>query len=299
MDTIFFNQDRRLRNGWWILIFLLLLIAAQRGLGPLIQGLKYLGVTKAWREPVLFLVVLLVTWACTLLRKEPLASVGFRLDRRWLRELGWGTALGIGFMVAAAGMVWAVGGVRFELDPARSLKTLSYGAYMFLFVALFEETLFRGFLFQRLVAGSGVWVAQIALALLFAAGHWGNPGMSGATKVWATVDIALAAVFLGLAYLRTGSLALPVGLHLGWNWAQGHLLGFGVSGTTVAGWVKPVFLGKADWITGGAFGLEASVFGVVVDLLAILLLWRWKGSVGAASPAVQEPETDGLVAERA
>ncbi|MBK8727793.1 MAG: CPBP family intramembrane metalloprotease [Holophagaceae bacterium] len=299
MEKIFFNQDHRLRNGWWILIFVLILAATRLGLGPAIRGLKHLGVGKAWLEPVLFLFVLGVTWACTLLRREPLASIGFRLDRRWLKELGWGTALGIGFMVAAAGMVWAVGGVRFELDPARSLKTLSYGAYMFLFVALFEETLFRGFLFQRLVAGSGVWVAQIALALLFAAGHWGNPGMAGATKVWATVDIALAAVFLGLAYLRTGSLALPVGLHLGWNWAQGHLLGFGVSGLATAGWVKPVFLGKAEWITGGAFGLEASVFGVVVDLLAIVLLWRWKGSVGSAGSAVQEPDAADLATEGA
>ncbi len=296
MTTIFFNQDRRLRNGWWILIFIAVFAVARLGLGPAVRGLRHLGLAKAWFEPVTFLFTLLVTWACTLLRREPLSSIGFRLDRRWLKELGWGTALGIGFMLLAAGMVWAVGGVRFELDPARSLKTLGYGVYMFLFVALFEETLFRGFLFQRLVAGAGVWVAQLALAVLFAVGHWGNPGMSGATKVWATVDIGLAALFLGLAYLRTGSLALPVGLHLGWNWAQGHLLGFGVSGTTVAGWVKPVFLGKAEWITGGAFGLEASVFGVVVDVLALVLLWQWKGSV--AVPEV-EPEVPELLPERA
>src|SRR5207342_863423 len=130
--------------------------------------------------------------------------------------------------------------VRFELDPARSLGAVAFGLYMFIFVAFLEELLFRGFLFQRLVAGMGVWPAQLALALLFALAHWGNPGMAGAAKVWATFDIALAAITLGLAYLRTGSLALPIGLHLGWNWAQGHVLGFGVSGIGLTGWLHPV-----------------------------------------------------------
>jgi hypothetical protein len=158
-------------------------------------------------------------------------------------------------------------------------------------VALWEENLFRGFLFQRLVDGLGAWPAQVILALLFAQAHWGNPGMHGATKAWATLDIALAAVFLGLAYLRTRSLALPIGIHLGWNWTQGNVLGFGVSGTSVQhGWVHPVFQGKPEWMSGGAFGLEASLFGVLAVLVGILLLWWWQGSAGArAADPMPEP----------
>ena len=60
--------------------------------------------------------------------------------------------------------------------------------------------LFRSFVFQRLVAGTGVWIAQISLGLLFATGHWDNPGMHGATLAWATVELFLGAVLLGLAY---------------------------------------------------------------------------------------------------
>ena len=137
------------------------------------------------------------------------------MDRRWLKEIAWGTLLGMGSMLLAVAMIWAVGGVRFELSPTRSLSTVCYGFYLFLFTALFEENLNRGFLFQRLVDGAGVWVAQIAVALLFALSHWGNPGMHGATELWATIDLFLGSVVLGLAYLRTRSLALPVGLHLG------------------------------------------------------------------------------------
>ncbi len=278
LKTMFFNSDGRLRNGWWMLVFIGCVALTRFVYRPVTHGLKDLGVAAGWLEPASFLFILLATWACTRLRKEPLSNVGFVLDRRWLSEIAWGTLIGMGSMLAAVAMIWAIGGVRLELNPARSLMTLGYGFYMFLFVALFEETLFRGFLFQRLLDGAGVWVAQIAMALLFAVSHWGNPGMHGATEVWASIDIALAAVMLGLAYLRTRSLALPVGLHLGWNWMQGHVLGFGVSGIDQPGWFHPVFLGKAQWLTGGAFGPESSAFAVVVDLITVFLIWKWKGS---------------------
>lgn len=227
--------------------------------------------------PAPFLFVLLATWACTRLRCEPLSSVGLRINARWLRQAGLGLALGLGSLLLAVAVIWALGGVSFTLDPGRSLQVLLYGAYLFLFVSLMEETLFRGFLFQRLVDGCGPWIAQSGLALLFVAAHWGNPGMEGITRVIASIELGLAAILLGLAYLRTRSLALPVGIHLGWNWAQGHLMGLGVSGTEHTGWLQPDFHGRPEWLTGGSFGPEASVIGIAVDLLLIVLLWRWRG----------------------
>lgn len=254
------------------------------------QGLKQAGVSATWLEPLRFLFVLLVTWACTSLRREPLISIGLRINRRWVAELGIGSALGAGLMLVIVGLIVAVGGVELQLEPQRSLGGLSYGLYLFLFVALFEETLFRGFLFQRLIDGAGFWIAQAVLALAFAAGHWGNPGMQGATEFVAGVDLALGAVLLGLAYQRTGSLALPVGLHLGWNWTQGHLLGFGVSGFDYTGWFQPAFTGSPQWLTGGEFGPESSVFAILLDLVMIGLLWRWKGlqrNRAATAPAIR------------
>jgi membrane protease YdiL (CAAX protease family) len=279
--TLFFNAHRQLRNGWWICIFIACVAVTRFAYKPVTHGLKDLGLPKLWLEPAPFLFALLATWACTRLRKEPLSSVGFRLDRRWFKEIVWGTLLGIGTLLAVVGLICVVGGVRFELDPARSVGTLLTGLYMFLFVALLEETLFRGFIFQRLLDGVGVWPAQIALATLFAVSHWGSPGMQGTTEIVAFMDLFLAAVLLGLAYLRTRSLALPVGLHLGWNWTQGHLLGFGVSGYDFTGWLKPIFQGQAEWLTGGAFGPESSIFSPLVSLVMIVLLWRWRGSVTA------------------
>lgn len=276
VKRIFFDSNNRLRNGWWILIFIALFMASRFVYTPVSHLLQHMGVSKDWLDPLRFGFVLLVTWICVRLRNEPLSSVGFVLDRRWVQQIGVGTFFGLAAASFAVAMIWASGGVRMELDPARSVTTLAYGAFMFLFVALCEETLFRGFVFQRFVAGAGVWVAQIAMGLLFAAGHWSNPDMHGATLAWATIDLFLAAVQLGLAYLRTRSLALPIGIHLGWNWTLGHLLGFGVSGFGQPGWFHPLLLGRPEWMTGGRFGPEASIFAVTADALLIVVLWKWK-----------------------
>jgi len=293
MRSVFFNEDHHLRNGWWILGFLAMLVAGIAGFRLLIPVLKRLGIPSGdWVIGVVFLLSLVATWVCTRLRKESLASVGWRMNGRWAKDLAWGTLLGGGVMLLAAGLLWAVGGVTWDLDPHRSLRVLAIGFLTFILVALWEENLFRGFVFQRLIAGLGVWPAQLILALFFGIAHWGNPGMHGAIKIWATVNIALAAVFMGLAYLRTRSLALPIGIHLGWNWTQGNVLGFGVSGTTSQpGWIHPIFHGKPEWMSGGAFGLEASIFGVVAVLLGIFLLWRWKGHASADAATETDPSS--------
>jgi membrane protease YdiL (CAAX protease family) len=281
-----FDDSGCLRNGWWALIFVACLAATSVAYTPLSHWLQSLGVAKDWLHPAPVAMILLATWVCTRLRGEPLSSVGLRMDGRWTREFAWGCAISAGAMALAAGLIVAIGGVRFELDPARSLGGMAFGLYLFVSVSLLEELMFRGFLFQRLVAGMGVWPTQIALAALFALAHWGNPGMEGAAKVWATIDIALAAVTLGLAYLRTGSLALPIGLHLGWNWTQGHLLGFGVSGVDLTGWFHPIFQGMPNWITGGDFGPEASVVGVIADLAMLAVIWKWPVAIASTGGGV-------------
>lgn len=275
----FFNSEGRLRNGWWAMLFLAFMglgLAIFRASIPLF---KRTGISNGdWVLVVLFGLSLLATWACTHLRKEPFTSVGFQLNRRWARELATGILLGGGVMVLGALLVGLFGGVTWEIHPVGSLRLAAMGFGVFTLVALWEENLFRGFLFQRLVEGLGVWPTQLLLAVFFALSHWGNPGMQGATKVWASLGIGLAAIFLGLAYLRTRSLALPVGIHLGWNWTQGDLLGFGVSGTVERpGLLRPIFHGKPEWLSGGTFGLEASALGVLAILIGIALLWRWKG----------------------
>ena len=278
MPPVFRNARGQVRNGWWILAFVVVFLASQVLYRPLSKALQQQGFNGAWLAPLPVLAILLVTWVCTRLRREPLASVGLALDTRWLRQLLAGSAIGIAMMLAVAGLICANGGVGFAMNPARSMHALAAGAWTFICVALLEELMFRGFVFQRLIDGIGITGAQALMAVLFALAHWGNSGMQGATEFWATLDTILGALLLGFAYLRTGSLALPIGLHFGWNWAQGALLGLDVSGFDQAGWLVPTFLGKPEWLTGGSFGPEASVFAVLVDATLVVMLWRWKGT---------------------
>ena len=279
MNKLLHDRQGQLRNGWWILVFIAVFLASQLAYRPVSRGLQQLDINQDWLSPLPVVFLLLVTWICMRLRGQSLAAVGLRIDASWLQQALCGVAIGSALMLAASAMILAACGVRFAPDPAGGVVALAHGAWIFLWVALLEEILFRGFLFQRMVDGAGAWVALLLMAALFAVAHWGNPGMQGTTQVLATIDTALGAILLGLAYLRTGSLALPIGIHFGWNWIQGSLLGFDVSGLDQAGWLLPELLDKPQWLTGGAFGPEASVFAMVVDTVAVFLVWRWKGLV--------------------
>ena len=211
---------------------------------------------------------LLGTWLLVRGQDRPLAFVGLDLNRRWARGFLTGALGGVALMGLATGVIWSAGGLHLVRTPGSGFLPLLQGAWLFLGVAVYEELVFRGLPFQFLVKRLGPWPAQAILAAAFALAHWGNPGMRGATLAWATLNIALASILLGLCYLKTRSLALPMGLHLGWNWAQGTLLGFGVSGSSAQGWWTPVFHGRPEWLTGGSFGLEASLPCALLCLLA-------------------------------
>jgi hypothetical protein len=233
-------------------------------------------------------VVLLASNLCVRFEGGRFTSLGFRLEWRWAWHCLTGALGGILLILVAALLIRGLDGFHWERATSVSLWQMLGSAGPLLGVAVNEELACRGYPFQRVVERAGPWVGQLVFAGIFAFGHWDNPGMKGLTLLWASLNIALAALLLGFCYLRTRSLALPIGVHLGWNWAQGSLLGFGVSGTTdYKGILTPVFHGKPEWLTGGAFGLEASLPCALVCGLAIIAIWRWKGtaSSGDASTA--------------
>jgi membrane protease YdiL (CAAX protease family) len=284
MKRVFLSQDGRMRNGWKVFGFLVALIGLGR-VASLAAHLLHFPHSASLGEWVSVGLMLLVSWVFVRLEREPFQSLGWKLNGRWGLELLLGTLLGVGIIgLAAAGSV--VSGAVSLVRSGQGAGPMLSGALFFLAVALFEEGVFRGYLFQRMTRGAGFFIAQLIMALFFGLAHWGNPGMHGATLLWATLDISLAAVLLGFCWRRTNSLALPIGVHLGWNWAQGSLLGFGVSGTDAGGFFKPVFAAaKPEWMSGGAFGLEASLPGVIVCVLAILAIWMWKGRSAEAENA--------------
>ncbi|MDP1830836.1 MAG: CPBP family intramembrane metalloprotease [Geothrix sp.] len=274
MPRWFIDERGTLRGGWKALGFLLPLasLGFLASLGLQAAGLR----TGAWAGAG---VGALASYLCVRLEGRTFGSLGFLPGRRWLLEFLAGTLGGILLILLMALMVKGLGGFHWERTPGVGIPQLLTAAAILLGVAFHEEIIARGYPFQRVVEGAGPWVGQLVFATLFALAHWGNPGMAGATRIWATLNIGLAAILLGFCYLRTRSLALPIGVHLGWNWAQGSLLGFGVSGTTdIKGAWTPVFHGRPEWLTGGAFGLEASLPCAIICGGAIVALWWWKGT---------------------
>lgn len=270
----FLDSERQLRNGWWILVFFLVLAAilvptllvAQQNAMDISIGLQAV-------------MIALVTFVCQLLRRKPLAEVLGKIDARWFKELCLGSLVGSALMLVPALILYIFGWVDWQINPL-GMATILRTALLFAGVAAAEEMLFRGFVFQRLIAGLGQWPAQLLLAGLFLLTHLANPGMTGTIKILAYINIFLASVLFGVAYIRTESLAMPLGLHFMANLMQGGVLGFGVSGTDPLGLMRPVFARVPDWITGGQIGLEASIPGLLVVVITLILLYKWKPHAG-------------------
>ena len=261
--TFFVNPSRHLRNGWWIAAYFVLL--------ALLLFPAILIAARFKREVTIAeqaLIIILATLAIQALRRKPVSEVFGRFDGRWLTHLTIGGLLGGLLMAVPALCLMATGVVRFAASQA-SAQALGSAVLLMAGVALAEELLFRGVLFQRLIDGLGVWPAQILTALLFVLTHLNNPGMEGATRVWAGCNIFLASILFGLTFVRTRSLAMPIGLHFMANVVQGVIMGFGVSGESEPSLLIPAFQAAPSWLTGGAFGLEASLPGLLA-LLALL-----------------------------
>ncbi|MBI3131912.1 MAG: CPBP family intramembrane metalloprotease [Acidobacteria bacterium] len=290
IHSLFYNDAEELRNGWWVAIWYLLFMV--------LRGLAFTLIDPAWMGEIGVrltesLALVAAALFCLKLQGRPLRDLGLLPDGRWLREAFLGLGGGLLIMVATALILRLCGGFHWEGGGPGTWRGLPGVLTLCLAVALVEELLYRGYLFQRLADGLGPWPTQLLMAGYFAFEHWGNPGLLDSTvKGVATLNIGLAAILLGLAYLRTRSLALPIGLHFGWNWAQGWLLGFPVSGTTeMSGFLRPVLHARPTWLTGGEFGLEGSLLCTATALAGIFLLYRWTG-VSA------DPSTGGAPADR-
>lgn len=265
----FLNSERQLRNGWWILIFFLLLAVI---LFPVLLAARQNSVDVSIGLQAV--IVLLVSWICQLLRRKPLAELLGKFNLRWLKEFGLGGLMG-SLMLIPALILRLFGWVHWQWNPTGFSNLLST-VLLFIGVALAEELLFRGFIFQRLIAGLGQLPAQLLMAGYFLLTHLNNPGMTGEVKVLASINIFIASLVFGLAFIRTKSLAMPLGLHFMANLMQGGMLGFGVSGTDQVGLLKPILAEIPQWLTGGQFGLEASLPGLIFVVGAIMLFYKWK-----------------------
>lgn len=242
-----------------------------------IAGFAGLQPTFALQEGVELAAAVLGGWfLLAMVDGRPVGALGFAADPAAPRDAGLGAACGAGAIVLAAGVLAVAGSTRWVAEAGtvpEYVATLGRALAFFAVAAAAEEALFRGYALQALVQGIGAWPAVLLTSALFALGHARNP----AVGPLALVNIFLAGVMLGWAYLRTRSLWFATALHLGWNWTMSAVLDFPVSGLTHDTPLYDELSIGPRWLTGGAFGPEAGLAATlaIVLLTVILLRARW------------------------
>lgn len=267
-----------LRAGWRILGYVLLSTGAGIVLAALFTAIGG-RIAEVATFPVLLGSSLLAGWGMLALvdRRRP-GALGFALDPAAATDSAAGLGIGGALLGAAVALLAVASMARWVADDGTMPEYVAALATSFAFFAVAaaaEEAMFRGYAFQALVQGIGVWPAVLVSSVLFAALHGNNPNV---TRV-ALANIFLAGVMLAVAYLRTRSLWFATAVHLGWNWTMASLLDFPVSGLVRD---MPLYTAREtgpDWVTGGAFGPEAGIAASLAIVLGTVWMWRtrWLG----------------------
>ncbi len=270
---MFVGAGGRLRPVWrFVLGFVFAFIVANNLAGGI-------AIHAGWLSSLRFELVYRPVWLLLLLAgfsfflvfidgaPAPLHSMG--LGRPWWRDILKGLAIGSGMIIVGVACIAVRGTLTFAAIsyPHLVLRLLAV-IFVLATAAMAEELTFRGYPFQRLLDAVGPVVAAIIMSVQFGAVHLGNPNASP----MGFINTVLVGGLFCAAYLRTRKLWLPFGIHFGWNATLGLLLGLPVSGLNefavfVAGRARgPV------WLTGGRYGIEASLVGTGVILLGFLAL---------------------------
>ena len=180
-----------------------------------------------------------------------------------LRNLG----LGLGGGALLFSLVTAVAALVgvYDIVGWGSTRSILYALVMFgIIPGVIEEVLFRGILFRHLEDFGGSWFALALTSALFGVAHIFNPNATFFSSFAIAVE---AGVLLGGAYMLTRSLWAPIGLHAAWNFTQGQIFDVPVSGIDGTGLVEARLSGP-ELLSGGTFGLEASVIALVIATAA-------------------------------
>ncbi len=223
------------------------------------------------------------TLALRIYERGNLSDIGLGWSAASRRNLSLGMLGGIGAALVVVLLPLILRLADFEPVPNQRLAwpSLLFVSILLLFGAVGEEMLFRGYGFQVLVKGIGAFATILPVAVLFGLAHSQNLNF-GPLALFNTI---LWGVVLGYAYLRSGGLWLPIGLHFGWNWAL-PLLGANLSGFTmnVIGYAMHWNIGER-W-SGGAYGPEG---GLLTTAVAIgLFYYVAKAPVQHQDPSLQE-----------
>lgn len=218
-----------------------------------------------------FIIALLIM--CYFIDKKSLYQLGFT----WK---GYGNDAWIGFftgilLLTAGTLILLVSESIFYTSLQLNISYLLKCVLLFFVVAIMEEVIFRGYILHHLMQDFNKWIALIISAFLFALMHAANPSVT----FFSVFNIFIAGCLLGINYIYTKNLWFAVFLHFSWNFFQGPVLGYSVSGIELNGLLEQTNTGN-NLLTGGVFGFEGSILAPVFQLIAIVIFIRIFGRKG-------------------
>jgi uncharacterized protein len=285
LKNVFLSPDEpRLRAGWRLILQTLLMIVLLFCAGIPV-GLLFLipdldlpdGVFLALNQVIsIFAITLSVYLARRFLDKRSFSSLGLRLDQWAAIDILAGIVITFFMMGFIYLIEWGVGwltfeGFAWETDDLLTVLGGTFGMLVvFILVGWNEELLSRGYHLQTIASGLNLFWGVVISSAIFGIMHLGNPN---ATWVSAA-GIFFAGLFLAYGYLTTKQLWLPIGLHIGWNFFEGVVFGFPVSGLDIYRLIRITVDGPELW-TGGAFGPEAGLVVLPGLLLGVALTYAY------------------------
>jgi uncharacterized protein len=284
------RHERRVRAGWRLLVQMILFILVQVVLVQVVLAVLAgtMGKTPASTVAVIVLYPVLgagLIWlVARFIDRRRVADYGFHLNSSWWKNFSFGFVLGAALMTGiflterlAGWITVAPAQTKSGFAPALAVM-LSLVFYST--VACMEEFTFRGYQLRNLAEGlvSRRIVAAVAIvaALLMSSAVFGllHATNSNATAV-STVNIMLAGILLALPFVLTGELAISIGLHLSWNFFQGTVYGFPVSGSPPSRRLLNLEQSGPELWTGGAFGPEGGLLGIAATTIGCALVLAW------------------------
>lgn len=330
MTNPFYNERERRLRAFWRVFFQFLIFFGAQALLALPVSLAFTvtsgggSIEELVASPYFFAVVggviplvaaFFSVWvAGRLLDRRPILDFGLRVNSDWWLDFGFGLFLGAVLMLGlflvelAAGWV-AVTGAFEPTEGAAFFPAILAPLVLFICVGISEELVSRGYQLKNIAEGldypslggakGAIFLAWVLSSLFFGLLHLGNPNAT----LLSSLNIAFAGILLGVGYVLTGQLAIPIGLHMTWNFFQGNVFGFPVSGLEPIGaTVLSTEQGGPPLFTGGLFGPEAGLLGLIAMVVGILLTWLWvRARYGRATfqaslakpPAPEETRTPG------
>jgi uncharacterized protein len=296
IKNIFYNSDERrvrtlIRIPLFFAVFILAMLLQRMALSPLRDVVPYFRLISAPVSVILFSFVIWFT--ARFIDRRKIADYGIFYSKEWVLDFVFGLLLGIFLISFVFVFEYSLGWITivdycYAANDKNFILALLESVFLYIYVGYYEETLSRGYLLKNISEGMNfkktgpifaIIFAVLFTSFLFGLGHADNPNATF-NGWW---NIIIVGSLLAYTFVITKSLAIPIGIHITWNFFQGSVYGFPVSGNPTSVTFLQIHQGGNSLWTGGDFGPEAGlvIYFVAVFWLILLHIWLhfWKRSL--------------------